>query len=99
MTKVYLFVKSTPLMVNFVRFQELMYVPRLLDFQHRLPVPSKVKGAVMVEFTGLQVLPPLVVVAVGGTGVLVDPTGVCVGGTKVGVFVAPTGVGPPLLLP
>src|SRR4051794_11277121 len=97
----YLFVQSTPLTVNFVRFQELMYEPRLLDFQHKLPVPSKVKGAVMVAFTGLHVLPLLdvgmgvLVRATVGTGVLVRTLvgmDVLVGTGILGVFVR-TGVG------
>jgi hypothetical protein len=45
-------VKSTPLIVRLARFQELIYAPRLFDRQHRVPAPSKVKGAVMVALTG-----------------------------------------------
>src|SRR6266576_3332975 len=78
LVKTYLLVKSTPLTVNLARFQELINAPRLLDFQHRVPEPSLVKGAVMVALTGLHAPPPLpdvgVRVAVGplpGVGVRV----------------------------
>src|SRR5512140_1733168 len=39
-------------------FQELMYEPRLLDCQQKVPAPSLVKGAVIVPVIGLQVEPP-----------------------------------------
>src|SRR3972149_2079773 len=45
-------------MVSVARFQELMNVPRLLVCQQKVPEPSRVKGAVIVALTGLQVDPP-----------------------------------------
>ncbi len=60
-----------------------MYVPRLLDCQQKVPDPSKVKGAVVVEVTGLQP-------SVMGVGVRVgvfEIAGVSVRvGVRVGVF-------------
>jgi len=53
-------VKSTPLMVRRARFQELTKDPRLLVCQQKVPAPSKLKGAAMVEVTGLQAPPPVV---------------------------------------
>src|SRR5689334_10226076 len=53
-----------PLSVTLVVFHELMYVPRLLDCQQKVPEPSKLKGAVMVALTGLHVPVPMVAVGV-----------------------------------
>ncbi len=53
----YRLVTLTLLIVTLTVFQELMYVPRLLDCQQNAPAPSKVKGAVMVDVTGLQAPP------------------------------------------
>src|SRR5262245_44970778 len=50
-------VKSLPLIVTLVVFQESMKSPRRSDCQQKVPAPSKVKGAAMVEFTGLQIAP------------------------------------------
>jgi hypothetical protein len=74
-TAVYTLVKLTPLTVKLVRFQELMYAPRLLDCQQKAPIPSWVKGAAIVAVTGLHV-EPLVGVAVIASEV----------GVRVGVF-------------
>ena len=52
-----------PLTDTLVVFQELMKLPRLAACQQKVPAPSKVKGIVMVEVTGLQ--PPEGEVAVG----------------------------------
>ena len=85
-------VTLTPLSVMLVVFHELTKVPRLLDCQQKVPAPSKVKGAVMVDVTGLQVPPPEVGVAVGGTEVKVRVgVRVIAGGVKVrvGVLVGP----------
>ena len=71
-------VSFTPFTVRLVKFQELMYEPRLLDCQQKVPTPSWVKGAVIVAVTGLHV-EPLVGVAVTASGVRV----------RVGVFVIP----------
>src|SRR5262245_42141041 len=49
-------VKSTPLMVRLTRFQLLIWPPRLLERQHKVPAPSNMKGAVIVDATGLQVV-------------------------------------------
>src|ERR1051326_5800663 len=56
-----------PLIVTLpgVMFQLLMKEPRLDDFQHFVPAPSNVKGAVMVASTGLQAPGTPVAVAVG----------------------------------
>src|SRR3954465_2929415 len=45
-----------PLIVTLpgLTFQLLMKEPRFDDFQHFVPAPSNVKGAVMVASTGLQ---------------------------------------------
>src|SRR5436305_13276905 len=60
---------STPLIVTLALFQLLMNAPRLFDFQHFGPAPSKVKGDVIVASTGLQApatpLDVAVAVAVG----------------------------------
>src|SRR6185295_19278738 len=77
-------VKLTPLLVRLARFQELMLLPRLLDRLQKVPAPSKVKGAVIVAVTGLQVVPA------PGVGVRVGPIGV---GVRVGVRVGPVAVG------
>ena len=66
-----------PFNVTLVVFQELIYVPRLLDCQQKVPAPSKLKGAVMVEETGLHAPTPDVGAMVGvmvrvGVDVLVD---------------------------
>src|SRR5215216_2048021 len=54
LVKAKVLVKLTPLTVRLATFQELMLLPRLLDRQQKVPAPSKVKGAAMVEVTGLQ---------------------------------------------
>src|SRR5690242_5830900 len=73
-------VKLTPLTVRLARFQELIWPPRLLDRQQKVPAPSKVNGAVIVAVTGLHVtLVPVVGVRVAVTiGVLVR-VGVTIG--------------------
>ena len=87
-----------PLTDTLVVFHELMYVASVLACQQRVPTPSKVKGAVMVDVTGLHVAPvpdvglgeaPTVWVGVKvRVGVLLaTTTGVAV---RVDVFVAPT---------
>src|SRR5438445_6826301 len=45
---------STLLIVTLALFQLLMNPPRLFDFQHFVPAPSKVKGDVIVASTGLH---------------------------------------------
>ena len=81
----YRLVAVTPLSVTLVVFQELTYAPSALACQQKVPAPSKLNGAVMVD-VGVQM--PVPVVAVGPTvGVRVK-----VGGTGVLVLVA---VGPP----
>src|ERR1051325_3568803 len=77
-------VKLTPLTVRLARFQELMLLPRLLERQQSVPAPSKVKGAAIVELTGLHVTPPAVGVRVA---VATMPVGV-----RVRVAVAVGGV-------
>ena len=83
-----------PLTFTLVVFQEFRYVARVLACQQKVPAPSKVNGAVMVEVTGLQAPLPgvgvIVRVAVGPVvdvrvGVLVMPTV----GVRVGVLVMP----------
>ncbi len=86
----YRLVTLTPLIVTLVVFHELRNVPRLLDCQQKVPAPSKVKGAVMVEVTGLHGTAPLV-------GVMVEvavrvPVGVAPVGVRVEVSVGPAGV-------
>jgi len=51
----YLLVKSTPLMVNDVRFQELIYDPRHDVTKQTCPAPSFVKGSVMLVHPGTAV--------------------------------------------
>jgi hypothetical protein len=78
----------TPFKVTLVVFHELMYVPRELDCQQRVPAPSKVNGAVIVEDTGLQAepLPEVGEAATVWVGVAVTTTGV---GVRDGVLVGP----------
>jgi len=76
-----------PLTVTLVVFHELIYVARVLACQQRMPAPSKVNGAVIVDVTGLHVPTPDVAVTVGvRVRVLVGP-GV---GVRVGVLEIPT---------
>ena len=79
-----------PLSEILVVFHELIKLPRLLACQQKVPAPSKVKGAEIVDVTGLQVEPvPGVFVRVGemmGVGDLVTVNGV---GVRVGVFPEP----------
>ena len=77
----------TPLIETLVVFQELRYVPRLLDCQQNVPAPSKVNGAVMVDVTGLQAPTPAVGETVGDN----VRVGVMAGGVnvRVGVLVMP----------
>src|SRR4029434_11013400 len=84
LVKAKVLVKWTPLTVRLSRFQELILLPRLLERQQSVPAPSKVKGAVIVAVSGLQVVPP------PGVGVRVGPIGVEV---RVGVRVRPVAVG------
>src|SRR5882757_9664512 len=77
----------TPLMVTLVVFHELIYVPRLVDCQQKLPAPSKVKGAVMVDVTGEQAPTLGVIVIVGEAmrvAVMADVTVMV--GVRVGVL-------------
>ena len=84
-------VALTPLIVRLLTFHELIYVPRLVDCQQKVPTPSCVNGAVMVAVTGLQVFVTIVVGVTDGATVRV---GVAVIGPAVGVRVRVT-VGPP----
>src|SRR6185436_7499174 len=75
LVKAKVLVKLTPLTVRLATFQELMLLPRLLERQHKVPAPSKVKGAAMVDVTGLQAPTPAVGVRVG-VAVATMPVGV-----------------------
>ena len=81
-------------MVRLVKFHELIYPPRLLDCQQKLPAPSLVKGAAIVALTGLHVepVPDVVAVAVGTIGVLVRVNVGPAVGVRVRVAVGPEGV-------
>ena len=61
----------TPLTFRFARFHELIYVPRLLDCQQKVPTPSWVKGAVILAVTGLHTKPVATVGEAGGVPVSV----------------------------
>ncbi len=58
-------------------------MPRLLDCQQNVPAPSKVKGAVIVDVTGLQAPAPDVAVGVWEAATV---------GVRVGVLVIDPGV-------
>ena len=85
------------MIVRLVRFHELTYDPRLLDCQQKLPAPSKVNGAVIVEVTGLHAPAPEVGVIVGVTGSGVRVSVFVIAGVTVRVREAPlVGEAPPV---
>jgi hypothetical protein len=86
-----------PLTDTLVVFHELINPPRLLACQQKVPAPSKVKGIVIVDVTGLQAPPTVGVTVVVGpvvgvkvrVGVLVITGGVVGVKVRVGVLVIP----------
>jgi hypothetical protein len=95
-------VKSTPLISNLVRFQELIYVPRHGACQQNVPLPFWVKGDVIfiieLQFES-HVQPPVVggFVTVGGVVGAVVGAFVIVGGVVGAVITVPaTTTEPPI---